>query len=556
MRSLPPLIPEIRPIRGESDIAALDHCAIAAYCQTMTDITHDRLLIIDFGSQVTQLIARRLRELNVYCEIHPFNKVTDAFLAEFAPKAVILSGGPNSVIDAGSPRPPESLFSMGVPVLGICYGQQVMMQMLGGQVETGHGTAEFGRAYVTPTTERLPLLDGWFTADDDREQVWMSHGDHVSKIAPGFKVYGTSPNAPYAITADPSRNFFAVQFHPEVHHTPNGAKLYENFVRLAGFTGDWTMGAYREEAIRKIREQVGDAKVICGLSGGVDSSVAAVLIHEAIGDQLTCVFVDHGLLRQNEAEEVVEMFRDNYNMPLIHADERELFLGELDGVSDPETKRKIIGKLFIDVFQKHAGEVGGAKFLAQGTLYPDVIESVSFSGGPSVTIKSHHNVGGLPEKMGLKLVEPLRELFKDEVRALGVELGLPKSFIGRHPFPGPGLAIRCPGEITREKLEILRKADAVYIDQIRKHGLYDEIWQAFVAILPVRTVGVMGDGRTYDFACALRAVTSVDGMTADYYPFSHDFLGETATRIINEVEGINRVTYDITSKPPGTIEWE
>jgi GMP synthase (glutamine-hydrolysing) len=548
--------PEIRPIRGESDIAALDHCAIAAYCQAMTDITHDRLLIIDFGSQVTQLIARRLRELNVYCEIHPFNKVTDAFLAEFAPKAVILSGGPNSVIDAGSPRPPESLFSLGVPVLGICYGQQVMMQMLGGRVETGHGTAEFGRAYVTPTSERLPLLEGWFTADDDREQVWMSHGDHVSKIAPGFKVYGTSPNAPYAITADPSRNFFAVQFHPEVHHTPNGAKLYENFVRLAGFTGDWTMGAYREEAIRKIREQVGNAKVICGLSGGVDSSVAAVLIHEAIGDQLTCVFVDHGLLRQNEAEEVVKMFRDNYNMPLIHADERELFLGELDGVSDPETKRKIIGKLFIDVFQKHAGEVGGAKFLAQGTLYPDVIESVSFSGGPSVTIKSHHNVGGLPEKMGLKLVEPLRELFKDEVRALGVELGLPKSFIGRHPFPGPGLAIRCPGEITREKLEILRKADAVYIDQIRKHGLYDEIWQAFVAILPVRTVGVMGDGRTYDFACALRAVTSVDGMTADYYPFSHEFLGETATRIINEVEGINRVTYDITSKPPGTIEWE
>ncbi len=534
----------------------LDQSDSAAYCQAMTDITHDRLLIIDFGSQVTQLIARRLRELNVYCEIHPFNKVTDAFLAEFAPKAVILSGGPNSVIDADSPRPPESLFSMGVPVLGICYGQQVMMQMLGGQVETGHGTAEFGRAWVTPTSERLPLLEGWFAGDDDREQVWMSHGDHVSKIAPGFRVYGTSPNAPYAITADPARHFYAVQFHPEVHHTPNGAKLYENFVRLAGFTGDWTMGAYREEAIRKIREQVRDAKVICGLSGGVDSSVAAVLIHEAIGDQLTCVFVDHGLLRQNEAEEVVEMFRDNYNMPLIHADERELFLGALDGVSDPEAKRKIIGKLFIDVFQKHAGEVGGARFLAQGTLYPDVIESVSFSGGPSVTIKSHHNVGGLPEKMGLKLVEPLRELFKDEVRALGVELGLPKSFIGRHPFPGPGLAIRCPGEITREKLEILRKADAVYIDQIRKHGLYDDIWQAFVAILPVRTVGVMGDGRTYDFACALRAVTSVDGMTADYYPFSHEFLGETATRIINEVEGINRVTYDITSKPPGTIEWE
>ncbi len=519
----------------------------------LRDATHERLLIIDFGSQVTQLIARRLRELNVYCEIHPFQKIDAAFLTEFAPKAVIFSGGPCSVIDEESPRPPEEVYDLGVPILGICYGQQVMMQMLGGQVERGHGTAEFGRAFVDPKGT-LPLLDGWFKTD--KEQVWMSHGDHVAKIAPGFEVFGTSPNAPFAITADPERQFYAVQFHPEVHHTPNGAKLYENFVRMAGFTGDWTMGAYREQAIAAIREQVGDAKVICGLSGGVDSSVAAVLIHEAIGDQLTCVFVDHGLLRKGEAEEVVTMFRDNYNMPLIHADEQELFLGELDGQSDPETKRKIIGKLFIDVFQKHAGEVGGAKFLAQGTLYPDVIESVSFSGGPSVTIKSHHNVGGLPEKMGLKLVEPLRELFKDEVRALGRELGLPASFIGRHPFPGPGLAIRCPGEITRQKLDILREADAVYIDQIRKHGLYDDIWQAFVAILPVRTVGVMGDGRTYDFACALRAVTSVDGMTADYYPFSHEFLGETATRIINEVPGINRVTYDITSKPPGTIEWE
>ncbi|WP_300550897.1 glutamine-hydrolyzing GMP synthase, partial [Roseovarius sp.] len=519
----------------------------------MSQISHDRLLIIDFGSQVTQLIARRLRELNVYCEIHPYQNVTDAFLTEFAPKAVILSGGPCSVIDEGSPRPPASVFDLGVPILGICYGQQVMMQMLGGNVERGDGTAEFGRAYVTPTEDRIPLLNGWFL--ETREQVWMSHGDHVSKIAPGFAVYGTSPNAPFAVTADLNRNFFAVQFHPEVHHTPNGKTLYENFVRLAGFTGDWTMGAYKEEAIRIIREQVGDKQVICGLSGGVDSSVAAVLIHEAIGDQLTCVFVDHGLLRLNEADEVVSMFRDNYNIPLIHADESELFLGELEGVSDPETKRKIIGRLFIDVFQKYANQIEGAEFLAQGTLYPDVIESVSFSGGPSVTIKSHHNVGGLPEKMGLKLVEPLRELFKDEVRALGHELGLPASFIGRHPFPGPGLAIRCPGEITREKLEILRKADAVYIDQIRKHGLYDDIWQAFVAILPVRTVGVMGDGRTYDFACALRAVNSVDGMTADYYPFSHEFLGETATRIINEVKGINRVTYDVTSKPPGTIEW-
>ncbi|WP_424967459.1 MULTISPECIES: glutamine-hydrolyzing GMP synthase [unclassified Dinoroseobacter] len=520
----------------------------------MTQTSHDRLLIIDFGSQVTQLIARRLRELNVYCEIHPFQNVTDAFLDAFDPKAVIFSGGPASVIDDGSPRPPASVFDRGVPILGICYGQQVMMQMLGGKVERGHGTAEFGRAYVTPAENRPDLLSGWFL--DGQEQVWMSHGDHVSAIAPGFEVYGTSPNAPYAITADLSRNFFAVQFHPEVHHTPNGKTLYENFVKLAGFSGDWTMGAYREQAIQQIRDQVGDGKVICALSGGVDSSVAAVLIHEAIGEQLTCVFVDHGLMRLNEAEEVVTMFREHYNLPLIHADESELFLGQLDGQSDPETKRKIIGRLFIEVFEKHAKEIGGADFLAQGTLYPDVIESVSFSGGPSVTIKSHHNVGGLPEKMGMQLVEPLRELFKDEVRALGHELGLPASFIGRHPFPGPGLAIRCPGEITRPKLEILRKADAVYIDQIRKHGLYDEIWQAYVAILPVRTVGVMGDGRTYDYACALRAVTSVDGMTADYYPFTHEFLGETATRIINEVQGINRVTYDITSKPPGTIEWE
>jgi len=520
----------------------------------MTHQTHDRLLIIDFGSQVTQLIARRLRESNVYCEIHPFQNVDEAFIRDFAPKAVILSGGPASVLDENSPRAPQGLFDMGLPILGICYGQQVMMHQLGGTVDSGHGTAEFGRAFVTPTGDTLPLLDGWF-ADGD-EQVWMSHGDNVSKLADGFSVYGTSPNAPYAITADLSRNFFAVQFHPEVHHTPNGAQFYRNFIKLAGFTGDWTMDAYKDQAIANIREQVGDAKVICGLSGGVDSSVTAILIHEAIGDQLTCVYVDNGLMRKGETEEVLTMFRENYNIPLIHAAEGDLFVDALEGVSDPEVKRKTIGKLFIDVFEKHAKSVGGAKFLAQGTLYPDVIESVSFSGGPSVTIKSHHNVGGLPERMDMKLVEPLRELFKDEVRELGRELGLPASFVGRHPFPGPGLAIRCPGEITRKKLNILREADAVYLDQIRKHGLYDEIWQAFVAILPVKTVGVMGDGRTYDYACALRAVNSVDGMTADYYPFTHEFLGETATRIINEVAGINRVTYDITSKPPGTIEWE
>ena len=520
----------------------------------MTHQTHDRLLIIDFGSQVTQLIARRLRESNIYCEIHPYQNVDEAFVRDFAPKAVILSGGPASVIDENSPRAPQGLFEMGLPILGICYGQQVMMQQLGGKVESGHGTAEFGRAFVSPAAESMPLLDGWFAEGD--EQVWMSHGDHVSELADGFEVYGTSPNAPFAITADLERNFFAVQFHPEVHHTPNGAQFYKNFTDLAGFTGDWTMKAYREQAIEEIREQVGDKKVICGLSGGVDSSVTAILIHEAIGDQLTCVYVDNGLMRKNETEEVLSMFREHYNIPLIHAAEGDLFVDALEGVSDPEVKRKTIGKLFIDVFEKHAKSVGGAKFLAQGTLYPDVIESVSFSGGPSVTIKSHHNVGGLPERMDMELVEPLRELFKDEVRDLGRELGLPASFVGRHPFPGPGLAIRCPGEITQQKLDILREADAVYIDQIRKHGLYDEIWQAFVAILPVRTVGVMGDGRTYDFACALRAVTSVDGMTADYYPFTHEFLGETATRIINEVSGINRVTYDITSKPPGTIEWE
>jgi GMP synthase (glutamine-hydrolysing) len=515
---------------------------------------HDRLLIIDFGSQVTQLIARRLRELNVYCEIHPYNKVDDAFLRAFGPKAVIFSGGPASVYWDGAPMPPKGVFDMGVPILGICYGQQVMMHCLGGHVEGGHGTAEFGKAYVTATNETCPLLAGWFDAGD--EQVWMSHGDHVSKIAPGFHVYGTSPNAPFAITADPARRFYAVQFHPEVHHTPKGAKLYENFVKLAGFKGDWTMGAYREEMIAKIRAQVGDKKVICALSGGVDSSVTGILLHEAIGDQLTCVFVDTGLLRLNEAEQVVTMFRDHYNIPLVHVDAGDLFLGELKGVTDPETKRKTIGRLFVDVFDREAAKIEGAAFLAQGTLYPDVIESVSARGGPSAVIKSHHNVGGLPEYMKLKLVEPLRELFKDEVRVLGVELGLPPPFVGRHPFPGPGLAIRIPGEITPEKVAVLQKADAIYLEEIRKAGLYDSIWQAFAVLLPVKTVGVMGDARTYEDVLALRAVTSTDGMTADFFEFPWEVLGRCATRIINEVRGVNRVVYDVTSKPPGTIEWE
>ena len=520
----------------------------------MTPPSHQRLLIVDYGSQVTQLIARRLREARIYCEIHPYTAVTPDFLADFAPRAVILSGGPASVIDEASPRAPDALFTLGVPVLGICYGQQLMMIQLGGQVESGHHR-EFGRAFVNPVGHAgHPIYEGLFA--EGREEVWMSHGDRVTALAPGFEVFGASPNAPFAMIGDPARSFFGVQFHPEVHHTPNGARLLANFTRLAGFTGDWTMAAYRDEAIARIRAQVGTGKVICGLSGGVDSSVAAVLIHEAIGDQLTCVFVDTGLMRLGEAEEVVGLFRDHYNIPLVHADESDRFLAALEGVSDPEAKRKTIGRLFIDVFDQHAREAGGATFLAQGTLYPDVIESVSVSGGPSVTIKSHHNVGGLPERMNLKLVEPLRELFKDEVRALGRELGLSPAFVGRHPFPGPGLAIRCPGEVTRDKLETLRRADAIFIDQIRRHGLYDAIWQAFAVLLPVRTVGVMGDWRTYEHVCALRAVTSVDGMTADYYPFEHAFLGETATRIINEVAGINRVTYDITSKPPGTIEWE
>ncbi|MGY9020972.1 MAG: glutamine-hydrolyzing GMP synthase [Alphaproteobacteria bacterium] len=513
----------------------------------------DTVLILDFGSQVTQLIARRVRENGVYCEIHPFNKAEQA-LASLNPRAIILSGGPASVTALDGPKAPDSIFDLSIPILGICYGQQTMCTQLGGTVEPSD-EKEFGRAELEITSD-CALFEGLWQVGE-RQQVWMSHSDTVFALPDGFHAVGVSENAPYAAIADDDRKFYAVQFHPEVVHTPGGAALLKNFThRVAGCSGDWTMAAFREREIAKIRDQVGDGHVICGLSGGVDSSVAAVLIHEAIGDQLHCVFVDNGLLREGEAEQVVTVFRDHYNIPLVHHDAVDLFVGKLNGITDPEQKRKIIGATFIDVFEEEAEKLGGAEFLAQGTLYPDVIESVSLIGGPSVTIKSHHNVGGLPERMNMSLVEPLRELFKDEVRDLGRELGLPEELVGRHPFPGPGLAIRMPGEITEERLAILRRADAVYIDEIRKAGLYDEIWQAFAVLLPVRTVGVMGDARSYDYVCALRAVTSTDGMTADSYPFEHVFLSRVATRIINEVRGINRVTYDVTSKPPGTIEWE
>jgi GMP synthase (glutamine-hydrolysing) len=513
----------------------------------------DTVLIIDFGSQVTQLIARRVREAGIYSEIVPFQSAEEAF-SRVRPKAVILSGSPHSAIDIGSPRVPDAVFEAGIPILGICYGEQAICAQLGGKVEASH-EREFGRAFLD-IREDSALFDGIW-AKGTRHQVWMSHGDRVTSLPPGFRVIGTSTGAPFAAIADEKRKIFAVQFHPEVVHTPDGAKLLANFVRnIAGLKGDWTMAAYREQAVEAIRRQVRTGKVICALSGGVDSSVAALLIHEAVGDQLTCVLVDHGLMRKNEAAEVVEMFRQHYNLPLILVDASDRFISALEGEADPEKKRKTIGRLFIEVFEEEAKKLGGADFLAQGTLYPDVIESVSFTGATSSTIKSHHNVGGLPERMNMKLVEPLRELFKDEVRALGKELGLPESFIGRHPFPGPGLAIRCPGGVTRDKLEILREADAIYRDEIRKAGLYDAIWQAFAVLLPVQTVGVMGDGRTYESVLALRAVTSVDGMTADFYHYDMDFLGATATRIINEVKGINRVVYDVTSKPPGTIEWE
>lgn len=514
----------------------------------------ERILILDFGSQVTQLIGRRVREAGVYCEIHPFTLTADAVRA-FAPRGIILSGGPASVHEGASPKIDPAIFGMGLPIFGICYGEQLICDQLGGSVVAGD-TREFGRAEIEVMSDSALFADVW--AKGSNYPVWMSHGDKIVALPDGFVATAKSAGAPYAAIANEAKRIYGVQFHPEVVHTPDGAKLISQFVRsICGCTGNWSMRAFRAEQIAKIRAAVGTGKVICGVSGGVDSSVVAKLLHEAIGDQLVSIFVDTGMLRLNEGEEVKARFEEHYKIPLIYADASQLFLQRLSGISDPERKRKIIGETFIEVFENEAKTIdGGAAFLAQGTLYPDVIESVSFHGGPSVTIKSHHNVGGLPERMNMKLVEPLRELFKDEVRALGMELGIPRDLVFRHPFPGPGLAIRIPGEITLEKLNLLRRADAIYIEELRANGLYDQIWQAFAVLLPVRTVGVMGDARTYESVCALRAVTSTDGMTADVFHFPHEVLHKISVRIVNEVRGINRVVYDITSKPPATIEWE
>jgi GMP synthase (glutamine-hydrolysing) len=513
---------------------------------------HDRVLILDFGSQFTQLIARRIREESVYCEIHPPTRSLE-WIREWNPAAVILSGGPNSVYDEDVPKAEPALLQSGLPILGICYGMQLIAQIEGAEVKHGH--REYGRAELTIGVGG-GLFAGFEAGSDTT--VWCSHGDHVDDPPEGYERVASTQTLPTAaFRATDGRKIWGVQFHPEVAHTTRGDDIISNFLfEVAGCRPTWTPGAFVEDTIEKIRAQIGEGTAICGLSGGVDSSVAALLVHRAIGDRLTCIFVDHGLLRKDERHQVETMFRSHYDMNLVVEDSSELFLGDLAGVTDPEAKRKAIGKRFIEVFDATASREGtGATFLVQGTLYPDVIESVS-AGGPSVMIKSHHNVGGLPEDMPFELVEPLRELFKDEVRAVGRELGLPHHFVGRHPFPGPGLAIRVLGEITPERLEILREADAIYLDEIRTAGLYDSIWQAFAVLLPVQSVGVMGDARTYENVLALRAVTSRDGMTADWFPFPHDVLGRISTRIINEVRGVNRVTYDVSSKPPATIEWE
>jgi GMP synthase (glutamine-hydrolysing) len=511
----------------------------------------NRILIIDYGSQFTQLIARRIREERVYCEIQPPTRSLE-WIREWAPKGVILSGGPSSVYGEDVPTAEPELLRMGIPVLGVCYGMQLITHLEGGTVERGR--REYGRAQVT--IGRPEGLFAGFTAGE-QTQVWMSHGDHVVRPPEGYESLASTADLPWAAFKAPDRPVYGVQFHVEVAHTTRGADIISNFLfEICGCEPTWTAGSYIESELEKIRGQVGDAHAICGLSGGVDSSVAASLVHRAIGDRLTCIFVDTGLLRQGERESVERTFRKHMGMKLEVVDASELFLTRLKDVEDPEEKRKIIGHTFIDVFEEAAEKIGtDARFLVQGTLYPDVIESLSVK-GPSATIKTHHNVGGLKEEMKFGLIEPLRELFKDEVRQVGRELGLPEEMVGRHPFPGPGLSIRVLGAVDRRELEILRRADTIYLEEIRAAGLYDDIWQAFAVLLPIRSVGVMGDERTYENVCALRAVTSRDGMTADWYPFPHDVLARISTRIINEVDGINRVCYDISSKPPATIEWE
>jgi GMP synthase (glutamine-hydrolysing) len=510
------------------------------------------VLILDFGSQTTQLIARRIRESNVYCEIHP-GTVSLAAIRRLAPRAIVLSGGPSSVYDEGAPSVDPGVFDLGLPILGICYGVQLLAHLGGGRVEKADHR-EYGPATAT-VAQRAGVLR--FASEGEQLDVWMSHGDRIEALPPGFETLATTPSTPFCVVGHAARKIYGMQFHPEVVHTKRGREILDTFLfEVAGLSPTWTAASFVDESIEKIATQVGDARAILGLSGGVDSSVAAVLCARALGERLTCIFIDNGLLREGEATEVVRMFTEVFPLAnLIHVDAAEAFLSELEGVTDPEQKRKAIGRVFIEVFEREARKIDGAKFLVQGTLYPDVIESVSLR-GPSAVIKSHHNVGGLPEKMDLALCEPLRELFKDEVRKVGEALGMPHELLYRHPFPGPGLAVRCLGRITPDRLRALRRADAIFLDEIRKAGLYDEIWQAFAALLPVRSVGVMGDDRTYEEAVALRAVTSTDGMTADWYRMPHEVLARASSRIINEVRGINRVAYDISSKPPATIEWE